>query len=130
MDLAHTGKRLAKLSLITQFSLVIVLSVVFFLLFGLSSSISVGTGGTLSVAINAIFAFFMFRFSGASKNKEVVNSMKRGMRITLFVNVCVFIVIYQIPLIKNFEAVLGYSVAMISQYPILFTLHRRMSQTF
>lgn len=129
MDLARTGKRLAKLSLITQLSLVIVLSTVFFLFFDLSSSISVVTGGTLSVAINAVFAFFTFRFSGASKNQEVVNSMKRGMKIKLFVSVCAFIVIFQIPQIKNFEAVLGYCVAMISQYPILLTLHRRMSQT-
>jgi ATP synthase protein I len=129
MDLARTGKRLAKLSLITQLSLVIVLSTVFFLFFDLSSSISVVTGGTLSVAINAVFAFFTFRFSGASKNQEVVNSMKRGMKIKLFVSVCAFIVIFQIPQIKNFEAVLGYCVAMIAQYPILLTLHRRMSQT-
>jgi ATP synthase protein I len=129
MDLAHAGKRLAKLSLIIQLSLVIVLSAIFFLIYDLSSSLSVITGGTLSVAINAVFAFFMFRHSGASKNQQVVDSMKRGMKFKLFIGVCAFIVIFKIPQIQNFEAILGFCLVVISQYPILLTLHRRMSQT-
>ena len=128
MDLAHAGKRLAKLSLILQLLLVFALSAVFFLLYDLSSSISVLTGGTLSVVINAVFAFFVFRFSGASKNREVVSSMNRGMKIKLFIIVCAFMVIYSLPQIKNFEAITGFCVVMISQYPILLSLHRIMSQ--
>lgn len=128
MDLAQAGKRLAKLSLIWQLSLVIVLSTVFFLFYDLSSAISVVIGGTLSVVINAVFAFFTFRFSGASKNQQVVNSMKRGLKIKLFISICAFFIIFQIPLIQNLEAVFGFSVVMISQYPILLTLHRNFSQ--
>lgn len=129
MDLAHAGKRLAKLSLILQQSLVIALCVIFFLINDLSSALSVGIGGTLSVVVNGVFAWFSFRFSGASKNQLIFNNMKRGMKIKLFVIVCVFIVIYQLPQIENFEATLGFGLAMIAQYPILLTLHRKMSPT-
>lgn len=128
MDLAYAGKRLAKRSLILQQSLVLLISTIFFLIYDLSSAFSVLTGGMLSVLINAVFAFFVFRFSGASKNQEVMNSMKRGMKIKLFVTVCVLIVIYKIPQIKNLEAMLGFCITMISQYPILLTLHRKNSQ--
>jgi len=128
MDLAYAGKRLAKSSLILQQSLVLLISAIFFLIYDLSSAFSVLTGGTLSVLINAVFAFFVFRFSGASKNQEVMSSMKRGMKIKLFVTVCVFIVIYKIPQIKNLEAMLGFCITMVSQYPILLTLHRKFSQ--
>lgn len=129
MDLARAGKRLAKLSLILQLSLVIVLSTFFFLINDLSSALSAGIGGTLSVAVNSVFAWFSFRFSGASKNELIFNSMKRGMKIKLFVIVCVFTVIYQLPQIKNFEATLGFGLAMFAQYPILLTLHRKLSRT-
>ena len=128
MDLAYAGKRLAERSLILQQSLVLLISAIFFLINDLFSAFSVLTGGTLSVLINAVFAFFVFLFSGASKNQEVMNSMKRGMKIKLFVAVCVFIVIYKIPQIKNLEAMLGFCITMISQYPILLTLHHYNNQ--
>lgn len=124
MDLAKAGKRLAKQMLVLQFAIVILSGMVFFLMDGLSSAISVVTGGTLSVLTNAVFAFFVFRFSGASKTREVVNSMKKGNKLKLLLVLLAFMAIYQIPFLDKAKVILGFCSMLLLQYPILIILHR------
>ncbi|BDX08697.1 ATP synthase subunit I [Planctobacterium marinum] len=124
MDLAKAGKRLAKQMLVLQFAIVMTAGVLFYLLSDLSSAISVVTGGTLSVLTNAVFSFYVFRFSGASKTKEIVNSMKKGNKYKLLLVLVAFMVIYQLPFLDKAIVILGFCSMLLLQYPILIILHR------
>lgn len=124
MDLAKAGKRLAKQMLVLQFAIVMAAGVLFFLLSDLSSAISVVTGGTLSVLTNAVFSFYVFRYSGASKTKEIVNSMKKGNKYKLLLVLLAFLVIYQLPFLDKAIVILGFCSMLLLQYPILIILHR------
>ena len=124
MDLASSGKRLAKQLLALQLILAVLLGVVSYFFSDLSSAISVVTGGTLSVIVNAIFAYYVFRFAGARKNKEIVDSMKKGNKLKLFASVIGLGVLFQWPVFQNAFVILGYCLIMLLHYPILIILNR------
>lgn len=124
MDLAKAGKRLAKQMLALQFAIVIAAGLLFYLLDDFSSAISVVTGGTLSVLTHAVFSFYVFRYSGASKTKEIVNSMKKGNKYKLLLVLLAFMAIYQLPFLDKAIVILGFCSMLLLQYPILIILHR------
>lgn len=128
MNLAHAGKRLANQTLALQFTFIVVVAVIWSQIYDLSSAISVVTGGTVSVLSNALFAYYVFRFSGASKIQQTVNSMKKGNMFKLFVTLLAFGLIYQMPFLHNLDAVIGYCIALLAHYLILITLHRVAQQ--
>ena len=112
------------MALLIQALFVIVLGTVFFFVNDLSSAISVVTGGTLSVVTNAVFAYYVFRFSGASKNQEIVNSMKKGNKIKLLVTLLGLAVVFQTSFFNPVDVIIGYCLMMLMQYPISLLVHR------
>ena len=97
------------------------------LFFAPSSALSFVTGGTLSIFSHAVFSFYTFRYSGASNNRAVVDSMKKGNKVKLLLTVIAFMIIFNVPYVTNFEAVMGYGVMMLVHYPIMLTLHARLN---
>lgn len=124
MSLAIAGKRLANFALALQTAFVIVTTAIWSQIFDLSSAISVATGGAVSVLSNALFAYYLFRFSGASKIQQTVNSMKKGNMFKLFFTLLAFGLIYQLPFLHNLDAILGYALAVLAYYLILIFIHR------
>lgn len=124
LDLAGNGKNVAKMTLLIQSLFVIILGSVFFFIYDPSSAISVVTGGTLSVVSNAVFAFYVFRFSGASKNHEIVNSMKKGNKMKLLITLPGLAVVFQTPLFNPVDVIIGYCLLLLMQYPISLLVHR------
>jgi len=128
MDLAQAGKRLAKQLLVLQLALLFLMGVAGIVFFALSSAFSFVTGGTLSVITNAVFSYYIFRFSGASKNQQVINSMKKGNKAKMIITILGFMTIFSVPQLDNLPAVLGYGSMMLLQYPLLLLVHRLHSQ--
>lgn len=123
-DLARPGRHLALQGLSIQaiLLLAVTLSVAFFQ--GLNSALLIMTGGCVGIITNLVFAFFAFRFAGASKNTQVVQSFKKGNKVKLLITVILLFIVFQRPELQRVEILAGYALVLLSHFPLMIILHQ------
>jgi len=123
-SLTAPGRALAKHIFICQMIIIIALSVFFAVFFGQNSALSSLLGGVICMLPSAIFAYFAFRYAGASKNKLVVQQFNKGSKLKFFATILLFIVAYQWKDIQPLPLMLSYVVTLVSQWPAILFLGR------
>jgi|TARA_R110000744_G_scaffold253826_7_gene369572 ATP synthase protein I len=123
-SLTASGRALAKHIFYCQVIVIIVLSVFFAVFFGHNSAISSLLGGVICMLPSAIFAYFAFRYAGASKNKLVVQQFNKGSKLKFFTTIIFFIVVYQWKDVQPLPLLLSYVVTLVSQWPAILFLGR------
>lgn len=120
-DLARTGRVLALKGIVVQaFTSLLLCSIVLFL--DTNTLVAVVFGCISFVVPHSIFAYWVFRYAGATKNSLVAQSLSQGMKIKLILTSVLFIVAF-----SQFHAhplpLLGaYATIMVSQWLAMFVL--------
>jgi len=118
-DVAKTGKVLARKGIIVQIIVTFVLTISVALVH--TNYVNMVLLGCLSFLIpHSVFAFWVFRYAGATKNQLVVQSFSQGMKIKLFLTVIFFVIAF-----SQFNAhpllLLGaYVITMVSQWLAMY----------
>ena len=124
-DLALPGKKLAIKGILIQCSLGIV-AVMLTSIYDLNAAFSVILGVVAFLLPHSIFAYWVFRYAGATKNSVVAQSMNQGMKLKLILTFFIFVIAF-----FHFNAqplfLLGaYAITMVSQATAMFLLSPKM----
>lgn len=92
-DLAATGKKLAKKGLLVQAITGIIL-VILTLVLSPDGWISTGFGVMAFFVPHSIFAYWVFRYAGATKNRIVAQSFNQGMKLKLIITALIFVIAF------------------------------------
>jgi ATP synthase protein I len=124
-DLALPGKKIAVKGILVQ----LVVGVVLTLLgvgYDPNMLLSIGLGIGAFLVPHSFFAYWVFRYAGATKNKIVAQSMNQGMKLKLMLTFFIFVIAF-----SHFNAqplfLLGsYVITMVSQSAAMFFLSRSL----
>ncbi|MEP2650734.1 MAG: ATP synthase subunit I [Paraglaciecola sp.] len=123
-SLVQKGQKLAKNILILQSILAIICSSVFAFFLGKNEGLSALYGGFICVIPNGLFAFLVFRYSGASKIKLVVRSFNKGSKLKFLFTILLFLFVYQWQNLQPLPLIVTYVVTLMAQWPIIIILNR------
>lgn len=122
-DLAAKGKQLAKKGVYTQlftsFILIVIVSVI-----DTEYTAAVFFGCLSFILPHGFFAYWSFRYAGATKKKQVVQSFNQGLKVKLMLTVILFVIAF-----SQFNAhplpLLGaYAITTVSQWVAMFHLRQ------
>ncbi|MFC4698778.1 ATP synthase subunit I [Glaciecola siphonariae] len=121
VDLASPGRKLAARGVIFQLCVGVVLVGVTGL-FSPAETLSVLVGVIAFIMPHSFFAYWVFRYAGATKNDVVAQSMGQGMKIKLALTTVIFAIAF-----SQFNAhpvfLLGaYTIVMVSQWTAMVYL--------
>mgnify|MGYP000067510604 FL=1 len=121
LNLADNGKRLAKKGIFAQCISSLVLVVIVLIL---KPEYTVATVfGALSYIIpHSFFAYWSFRYAGATKSKLVVQSFSQGLKIKLALTAIFFAIAFSQLDAPPFPLMGAYAVAMVSQWFAMYRL--------
>jgi ATP synthase protein I len=88
------GKKIAKQGLVFQLAYSVILVALATLLSDAKTGVAVALGTLLSLLPNAVFSFFAFRFSGASRSQQVARSFSQGSKVKLAMTIGLFVVAF------------------------------------
>ena len=124
-NLADNGKKLAKKGILAQCLSSLVLIVIVLIIKPEYTSAVIF--GALSFIIpHSFFAYWSFRYAGATQSKLVVQSFSQGMKIKLALTVVFFAIAFSQLNAAPLPLMGAYVVAMVSQWFAMFRL-RQMS---
>lgn len=123
-DLVKSGKQLARKGILVQALLLLVTTLLVLVLNGIHSAILILIGGSIGITTNSVFAFFAFRYSGASKNHQVVQSFKKGNKAKLLLTVLLLFFVFQWPELQRVELLVGYVIVLLAHFPVMTILHQ------
>ncbi|MDU0353345.1 ATP synthase subunit I [Paraglaciecola aquimarina] len=102
----------------------LIVSFIYFIFFGKYQAISAVYGGLICVLPGMVFAFLVFRYAGASKNKLVVRSFSKGSKLKFLFTIVMFILIYKWQHLQPIALLVTYAVTLMAQWPIIIFLNR------
>jgi ATP synthase protein I len=120
--MTQEGRNLARKTLFSQSLVVVVLTLFFTLYSGKYSGISALYGGMICLVSGTVFAFFAFRYAGASQNQLVVRSFNKGSRLKFIFTIVMFVVAYKWPNLQPLPLLISYFVTLMAQWPIIIIL--------
>jgi ATP synthase protein I len=120
--MTQEGRNLARKTLFFQSLVVVVLTLFFTLYSGKYSGISALYGGMICLVSGTVFAFFAFRYAGASQNQLVVRSFNKGSRLKFIFTIVMFVVAYKWPNLQPLPLLISYFVTLMAQWPIIIIL--------
>jgi len=126
-DLAKSGKKLAKKGLLTQ-CVSSLLLIVIALLLKPEHTFTVILGAVSFIVPHSFFAYWSFRYAGATKNNLVAQSFNQGMKVRFALSVIFFAVsfsLFEAPAIIFFGA---YVTVMVSQALAMVVLSKQAVQ--
>lgn len=123
-SLAKEGRQLATKVLFYQSLIAIVLALFFMLYFGKYAGLSAIYGGLVCVLPGAVFAFLVFRYAGASKNKLVVRNFNQGSKVKFIFSIVLFVMLYKWPNLQPLPLLISYVVTLMAQWPIIILVSR------
>lgn len=106
--LAKAGRKIALLQNLLSITLMLIMSLIIFFIWGASHAKSTLVGGIVVIVPNIIFAFKAFKYAGAQSSKKVVESffsgvkLKMGIMALLFALAFKFLVLLPIPFFVMF----------------------------
>ncbi|MEP4890687.1 MAG: ATP synthase subunit I [Aliiglaciecola sp.] len=123
-SLTTEGRQLARKVLFIQ-SIIAILSAIFFAIFkGQNSGISAFYGGITCLIPAFVFAFYAFRYAGATQNEMVVRSFSKGSKIKFFLTIILFSLAFKWSEVEFLPLLVTYLITMMAQWPIISFLHR------
>ncbi|MFC3122044.1 ATP synthase subunit I [Agaribacter flavus] len=123
-DLAANGKNLAIKGLAVQFALGFTL-IIICALFWPEHVSSVALGVISFVLPHSIFAYWIFRYAGASKNQLVVRSLSQGMKIKLALTSIIFTVAFSTFSAHPLFLLGAYAMITLSQWLAMFWFNQQ-----
>lgn len=88
--LAQPGKNLSKRQLIFSIAVTLLSSTLIYFCWGLSHAYSALAGGAIGIIPNFIFAFYAFKYAGASASKLVMDSFFKGVKVKMLLTALLF----------------------------------------
>ena len=104
------GKILATKTLQLQLVIVAIFTVIFLVFCNTNAGLSYMIGAGISVLPSMIFAFFAFRFAGATKKELVMKSFSQGSKLKLAMTIILFVLAYQLTLLQPVYMLIGFAV--------------------
>nr|WP_136250709.1 ATP synthase subunit I [Ningiella ruwaisensis] len=121
-DLARSGKRLAAKALFLTSGLMLIISGIVFV-FQAQHGKSVLLGWLCFVLPQALFAYWVFRYSGGSKNRLVAQSFNQGMKLKMASTIILFVVAFSLFHAQPLFLIGAYATTFIGYSIILASLH-------
>ena len=118
------GQHLALKVLLLQSCAGVVASGIVAILMSLDSGLDALVGVVANILPAGIFAFFAFRFAGASKNDLVVRSFRKGIALKLLFTFLIFAWVFKHTNVQVLPLFIGYIVTLVAQWPGMIYLHR------
>ncbi|MGJ8682284.1 ATP synthase subunit I [Paraglaciecola sp.] len=122
--MAQQGRLLAKKVLFIQSLVATVLAIFFTVYFGKYDGLSALYGGLICVLPGAVFAFLVFRYTGASRIKLVVRSFNKGSKLKFLFTIVLFVFVYRWQNLQPLTLLITYVVTLMAQWPIIIFLNR------
>ncbi|MBU3020224.1 ATP synthase subunit I [Aestuariibacter sp. A3R04] len=104
-------------------------SLVIALIMGQEGGIFALIGAGICILPSAVFALFAFRYAGAQKNKQVVQSFRKGSVLKLLLTMVLFALVFKHTTALVFPLFIGYITAMVAQWPAILFVTRRTKTT-
>lgn len=123
VDLAYNGKQLAKKGILAQCISSLVLIVCVFLT-KTEYTAAATIGAFAFIVPHSFFAYWIFRYAGATKNKIVAQSFSQGLKVKLALTTVFFAIAFSHLNAAPFPLFGAYVVAMLSQWFAMVTLSR------
>ena len=124
MSLANKGRQLAKKGIFTQFITSLVLIVIVFFVKP-DDTVAVVIGSITFIIPHSVFAYWTFRYAGATKNRIVAQSFNQGLKIKLVLTTVLFAIAFSQLNAAPFPLFGAYVVAMLSQWFAMVLLSRK-----
>jgi len=120
-NLARTGRVLALRGILVQITTSLVICIVT-LLFHTSFFLAVLLGCISFVLPHSLFAYWVFRYAGATKNSLVAQSFSQGMKLKLILTSILFIIAFSQFHVHPLPLLGAYAIIMVSQWLAMFVL--------
>jgi ATP synthase protein I len=114
--LAEQGQKLALKVFFYQSFIVTCVSIAILIFFQHFTAFSFFYGGGVNVMVNGTFAFFAFRYSGASQIELMVRSFNRGAKLKLYITVFMTIVAFAGLNLEPLPLFIGFMVSNLCQW--------------
>jgi len=124
VSLANKGRQLAKKGIFTQFITSLVLIVIVFFVKP-DDTVAVVIGSITFIIPHSVFAYWTFRYAGATKNRIVAQSFNQGLKIKLVLTTVLFAIAFSQLNAAPFPLFGAYVVAMLSQWFAMVLLSRK-----
>jgi ATP synthase protein I len=124
-DLAAPGKKLAKIGITVQASVGIVATSLTGI-YDLNMSGSVILGVIAFLLPHSVFAYWVFRYAGATKNNIVAQSMNQGMKLKLLLTFFIFVIAFSQLNAHPVFLLSAYVITMASQWVAMFIFSRNI----
>lgn len=119
------GKLLAIKTLQLQLVVVAICSLIFVVFFNTHAGLSYLIGAVVSVLPSMVFAFFAFRFAGATKKELVMKSFSQGSKLKLAMTIILFVLAYQLTLLQPVFMLIGFAVTTATHTIGIFWISKR-----
>jgi ATP synthase protein I len=124
-DLALPGKKLAAKGIIVQ--LIVGLIMILLSVFVLSDGwVSVTLGVITFLIPHSIFAYWVFRYAGATKNHIVAQSLNQGMKLKLILTILMFVISFSVFNAQLLPLIGAYVITMVSQWTAIYRFSTEM----
>lgn len=123
-DLAKTGKKLARLQIITMSCLVLFSAIVSYFFWGGLYAKSVIVGGIVAIVPNIVFAIKAFQYAGAQSSKQVMESFYKGEKLKLVFTALLFALAFKLLVIMPLPFFISFCLVVLVPLltPFLFKL--------
>ena len=121
------GKILAKKTFQLQLCVIAICSLLFLVIFNTYAGLSYLIGAGISVLPSMVFAFFAFRFAGATKKELVMKSFSQGSKLKLAMTIILFVLAYQLTLLQPVFMLIGFAVTTATHTIGIIWMSKRQS---
>lgn len=123
VNLADEGQQLAKKGIFAQLIASLVLIVIVFFVKP-EHTLAIFIGSITFIIPNSFFAYWIFRYAGATKSKIVAQSFNQGLKIKLVLTTLFFVIAFFHLNAAPFPLFGAYVIAMLSQWFAMVLLSR------
>ncbi|MEM0910941.1 MAG: ATP synthase subunit I [Pseudomonadota bacterium] len=126
--LTTPGRELAFKGIVVQLivSLTLIILTVFF---WPTYVVSVITGVMAFVIPHSFFAYWLFRYAGATKNELVVRSLSQGIKVKMALTTIIFIIAFAQLAVEPLSMLGAYAIIMASQWTAMFCFNNGRSES-
>ena len=121
------GTQLAKQAIGLQILCTLTLSIISLLFSSFPIILSFLAGARISILPNIVFAYFAFRFAGATKSDLVMKSFSQGSKLKLALTLILFVIAYKQLPDYPVSLLVGFAIATITHTLAVIVLSKRAS---
>lgn len=125
-NLAHKGRHLAKQGILFQCASSCLMAAIILLLKP-EYTVAVIFGAISFIIPHSVFAYWSFRYAGATKNRIVAQSFSQGLKLKLALTTVFFAIAFSLLNAPPFPFIGAYVIAMLSQWFAMVVLSKKSS---